>query len=64
MTFDRYMSMDPDTFVKYVPHIRELWKDKGILEAYDRRREFQLVSFCKASVILRTGESASVLFPT
>ena len=44
MTFDRYMSMDPDTFVKYVPHIRELWKDKGIHLAYDRRREFQLVS--------------------
>ena len=44
MTFDRYMSMDPSTFLQYVPHIRELWKDGGIHKAYDRRREFQLVS--------------------
>jgi len=43
MTFDRYMSMDPSTFLLYVPHIRELWKDVGIHQAYDRRREFQLV---------------------
>lgn len=47
MTFDRYMSMEPMTFAENVPHIRELWKDQGILTAYDRRREFQLVSYCK-----------------
>ena len=43
MTFDRYQFMQPDTFVEYVPHIRELWKDSGIRAAFDRRREFQLV---------------------
>ena len=54
MTFDRYMAMDPDTFVQYVPHIRELWKDNGIHNAYDRRREFQLVSkFDKKFVVNR-----------
>ncbi|CAK8696255.1 unnamed protein product [Clavelina lepadiformis] len=42
MTFDRYMSMDVNTFLQYIPHIKELWKDEGIHKAYDRRREFQL----------------------
>lgn len=27
---------------QYTNAIGDLWKDKGILEAYDRRREFQL----------------------
>lgn len=43
MTFDRSMNLDVDTFLQYVPHIKELWKDEGIRHAYDRRREFQLV---------------------
>jgi len=42
MTFGRYTTMDVNTFQQYVPHIKELWKDEGIHEAYDRRREFQL----------------------
>ena len=44
-TFDRYQFMQPDTFVEYVPHLRELWRDGGIRTAYDRRREFQLVRY-------------------
>lgn len=32
-------------FLQYLPAIRALWADSGIQHAYDRRREFQLVSF-------------------
>ncbi len=31
-------------FQHYLPSIRALWADEGIQNAYDRRREFQLVS--------------------
>lgn len=31
-------------FLHYLPSIRALWADEGIQNAYDRRREFQLVS--------------------
>jgi hypothetical protein len=30
-------------FLQYLPAIRALWEDSGIQNAYDRRREFQLV---------------------
>lgn len=30
-------------FLQYLPVIRALWADSGIQNAYDRRREFQLV---------------------
>lgn len=42
MAFDRYISADPEAFLQCTPHIKELWKDSGIQEAYERRREFQL----------------------
>lgn len=42
MAFDRFMSTDPEAFLQCTPHIKELWKDPGIQEAYERRREFQL----------------------
>lgn len=32
-------------FQHYLPSIRALWADEGIQNAYDRRREFQLVSY-------------------
>ncbi|KFD58837.1 hypothetical protein M514_00530 [Trichuris suis] len=31
----------------YVSYIRDLWHDKGILEVYDRRREYQLTDSAK-----------------
>ncbi|KAL1230084.1 Guanine nucleotide-binding protein G(q) subunit alpha [Trichinella pseudospiralis] len=31
----------------YVSYIRDLWNDKGILEVYDRRREYQLTDSAK-----------------
>lgn len=30
-------------FLRYLPAIKALWEDSGIQDAYDRRREFQLV---------------------
>lgn len=33
-------------FLQYLPAVRALWADSGIQNAYDRRREFQLVRFC------------------
>ena len=41
----RSTQLDPPTFLQYLPSIVELWKDKSVQTAYDRRREFQLVSF-------------------
>ncbi len=31
----------------YVEAIRDLWKDQGIQECYDRRREYQLTDSAK-----------------
>ena len=36
--------MERTVFMKYLPSIAALWTDSGIQNAYDRRREFQLVS--------------------
>lgn len=33
-----------DQFAKYVPIVSLLWQDRAIKRAYDRRREFQIVS--------------------
>lgn len=35
--------VETKVFNHYLPSIRALWKDSGIQNAYDRRREFQLV---------------------
>lgn len=37
--------VEQKVFQHYLPSIRALWADEGIQNAYDRRREFQLVSF-------------------
>lgn len=36
----------PDQFNQYCPAISLVWRDGAIRKAYDRRREFQIVSFC------------------
>lgn len=36
--------VEQKVFQHYLPSIRALWADEGIQNAYDRRREFQLVS--------------------
>ena len=38
------MRFDTKVFLEYAVYVQELWKDAGIREAYERRREFQLVS--------------------
>lgn len=41
---DNVMQFDTKLFIEYAVFIKELWNDQGIKEAYNRRREFQLVS--------------------
>ena len=36
--------VEKSVFLLYLPSIQALWADTGIQNAYDRRREFQLVS--------------------
>lgn len=36
--------VETKVFLQFLPSIRSLWSDSGIQNAYDRRREFQLVS--------------------
>ena len=36
--------LDIETFHQYAPIVHHLWQDSSIRKAYDRRREFQLVS--------------------
>lgn len=36
--------VDHTIFCDFVDPLKRLWKDKGIISAFDRRREFQLVS--------------------
>lgn len=43
--FNSTSSLDSRLFVHYAPHIHSLWLDRAIKRAYDRRREFQLVSY-------------------
>lgn len=49
MAFDTRSAMvaqgmvETQVFLQYLPAIRALWADSGIQNAYDRRREFQLV---------------------
>lgn len=38
------MTSDIRIFLHYVPSIQSLWKDASIKKAFERRREFQLVS--------------------
>lgn len=35
--------LETSVFLQYLPAIKALWVDSGIQNAYDRRREFQLV---------------------
>jgi len=34
--------LEINLYLKYLPSIKELWRDKGIRDAFDRRREYQL----------------------
>ena len=42
-SYDNNVKLEENVFMQFVPSMKELWKDSGILTAFDRRREFQLV---------------------
>lgn len=42
--FNSTATLESRLFVHYAPHIQSLWQDRAIKRAYERRREFQLVS--------------------
>ena len=44
-SYDNNVKLDEPVFMQYVPAMEVLWQDEGIRTAFDRRREFQLVSF-------------------
>lgn len=44
LRFDNSNLLDAKLFLHYAPSLEKLWKDTGIRRAFDRRREFQLVS--------------------
>lgn len=44
---DNVMQFDTKVFMEYAVYIQQLWQDHGIQEAYERRREFQLVSLAR-----------------
>lgn len=52
MKYMSYMPLDRQVFLEYVPSIRDLWKDTGIRQAYNRRAEFQLVGIAENSCLL------------
>lgn len=43
-TYDNNVKLDETVFHPYVEPMQLLWRDSGIKTAFDRRREFQLVS--------------------
>lgn len=46
LNFQAPQHIDTDMFMSYFDSVKRLWRDKGIQDAYDRRREFQLVRMC------------------
>ena len=44
-SFDTNIKIDEKVFYHYLASICRLWQDMGIRRAFDRRREFQIVSF-------------------
>lgn len=42
--FESGSHLDEHNFRMYAPTIETLWQDRSIKRAYDRRREFQIVS--------------------
>lgn len=45
LKFENSMMLDAKLFMHYTPSLRMLWTDAAIKRAFDRRREFQLVSY-------------------
>lgn len=43
-TFHNGIALMSESFQQYAPTLQVLWQDEAIRTAYDRRREFQIVS--------------------
>lgn len=53
--------VEAKVFQHYLPSIRALWADQGLQNAYDRRREFQLVSVsCESDIQCPHSHSVDV----
>lgn len=48
-------TLDAKTFRENATVLRELWTDGAVRDAYDRRREFQIVSVCVCGHCLRAN---------
>lgn len=59
--FNNTASLDTKLFTQYEPLIAKLWMDSGIKRAFERRREFQLVSRCLKQAV--APPSWSTVFP-
>lgn len=44
LEYNNTVLLDSRSFAQYAPLVYKLWRDSGIRRAFDRRREFQLVS--------------------
>ena len=58
--YDNNVKLDEGVFLQFVPSMKELWKDNGILTAFDRRREFQLV--CNRMLLFRLYYSRTAVW--
>lgn len=43
------IELDSEYFEEYAPIVQALWQDRAIRRAYERRREFQIVSISSIS---------------
>ncbi len=56
---DNAMLFDTKVFIEYAVYVQQLWRDRGIKEAYERRREFQLVILWSPPFLLILFEQLS-----
>lgn len=59
LEFNNTSVLDSRVFLQYSPLLSNLWTDSGIRRAFDRRREFQLVSEGFAFVLVAKGQPTS-----
>lgn len=55
LEFNNAIFLDSRLFIQYAPLVSRLWNDSGIRRAFDRRREFQLVSSLVNKLIVQSS---------
>lgn len=65
LSIDNIHHIDIKSFRENVPKLRALWQDRAIRDAYDRRREFQIVRllFCFTRAQLNNNNTLFFYFP-